>query len=130
MKGFPHIWREDERLGPCITTLKQCYTLDDMFPQGMIHCNTMTRALRFNNMKALTCLSDHPPCPRTIVVHFLDAPLDISGVVGSIRLPILAVRAPYGQAIAPAGVEIPGVEGLESELRFEGHDTRVICNSV
>lgn len=64
------------------------------------------------------------------MVHFLNAPLDVAGVVGSIRLPVLAVRAPNGQAIAPAGVEIPGVEGLESKLRFEGHDTRVICNSV
>lgn len=64
------------------------------------------------------------------MVHLPDAPLDVARVVAAIRLPVLAVRAPYGQAIAPAGVEIPGVEGLEAKLRFEGHDARVVCNSV
>lgn len=64
------------------------------------------------------------------MVHLLDAPLDFARVVGSIRLPVLAVGAPYWQTVAPAGVEISGVEGLETKLRFKGHDARVICNSV
>lgn len=64
------------------------------------------------------------------MVHLLDTALDVARMVGPVRLPVLTVRAPYGQAVAPAGVEIPGVEGLEAKLRFERYNTRIICNSV
>lgn len=60
------------------------------------------------------------------MVHLLDAALDVAGVMGTIRLPVLAVGAPYGQAVAPTGVEISSVKGFEAKLRFEGHEAWVI----
>lgn len=64
------------------------------------------------------------------MVHLFDAALDVARMVGAVRLPVLTVRAPYWQAVASAGVEVAGVEGLEAKLGFEGDDARVECNSV
>lgn len=56
------------------------------------------------------------------MIHLLDASLDFSTVMRAFRLPVLAVGAPYWQAIGSTGEDIAGVEGLKAEFRFERHE--------
>lgn len=59
------------------------------------------------------------------MIHLHDTSLDLATVMGSLRLPVLAVGTPYGQAVASAGEDIASVEGLEAKFRFERDEARV-----
>lgn len=70
----------------------------------------------------LTGLPNHAASPGAIVVHLAHAALDLAAVVCTLRLPVLAVGAPYWQAVATARVDIAGIKGREIELGLERHD--------
>lgn len=75
--------------------------------------------------RGLTSLPNHASGPRAVMIHLPHTSLDLSAVMCPFRLPILAVRTPDREAIAAAGVDIAGVEGLEAELWFEGNEAWV-----
>lgn len=63
-------------------------------------------------MLRLTSLPNHAPSPRAVVIHLHDASLNFPAVMGSLRLPILTVGTPYGQAIAPTREDIASIKRL------------------
>lgn len=64
------------------------------------------------------------------MIHLHDTSLNLTAVMGSLRFPVLAVGAPYGQAVAPAREDIASVEGLEAKFRCERDEARVEGHSV
>lgn len=59
------------------------------------------------------------------MIHLHDTSLNLATVMGPLRFPVLAVGAPYRQAVAPAREDIAGVKGLEAKFRVAWDETGV-----
>lgn len=58
------------------------------------------------------------------MVHLLNTSLYLSTMMSAFRLPILAVGAPYWQAIRSTSEDISGIESLEAKFGFERNEPR------
>lgn len=64
------------------------------------------------------------------MIHFVDTALNLAAMVRTVGLPILALGAPDGEAVAAAGVHVARVERLQREFWLEGHHARIPNNGM